>query len=72
MLPNLIAHFRKDFPKNQDLLEISILDSDIKIVGFKHKEVQLRLTKLIEKLKQYEFPTHWENIPSLIEDSSIV
>jgi hypothetical protein len=51
MLPNLIAHLIEDFPEEQDLLEISIQDSDIKIVGFKNKEVKLRVTKIIEKLK---------------------
>ncbi len=71
MIPNLIAHLIEDFSEDQDLIEISIQDSDIKIVGFKNKEVKLRVTKIIEKLKQYEFPPHWENIPSLIEGSSI-
>ncbi len=69
MLSNIISHLRKDFPQNQDLLEISIQGSNIKIVGFKNKEVHLRLTKLIEKLKQYQFPAHWENTLSLIEGS---
>jgi hypothetical protein len=51
MIPNIMENMRKFYPNNKDLLKIKIYGKDIKIVGFKNKEVQLRLTKLIEKIK---------------------
>jgi hypothetical protein len=51
MIPNIMAYLRNYYPLNKDLIEISIQGANIKIVGFKNKEIQLRLTKLIEKIK---------------------
>lgn len=67
MLTNINNHFRNLYPNNQDLLEISVQSSNIKIVGFKHKEIELRLAKILEKIKSHNFPAHWDNIMSLIE-----
>jgi hypothetical protein len=64
-----MTYLRKFYPLNKDLIEISIQGTKIKIVGFKHKEIKLRLTKLIEKLKKYRFPAHWDNILSMIDGS---
>ena len=51
MIPAITAYLRSNYPQNDDLLEITMQGANIKVVGFKNKEIQLRLTKLIEKIK---------------------
>jgi hypothetical protein len=50
MIPDIMEKMRIYFPLNQDLFDIAIIDDNIKLVGFKNKEVRLKLTKLIEKI----------------------
>jgi hypothetical protein len=55
MLENFFKHLRTDFPLNEDLFEIDVKenasDYSIKIVGYKHHEILLRLTNNLEQLK---------------------
>ena len=37
------------------------------ITGFKHNEVQLKVSKIIEKLKSHKFPDYWKNVINLLE-----
>ncbi len=61
-------HFKKQFPSNQDFLDISIRNGNtLKISGFKHNQVQIQVAKFVEKMKYYQFPYHWENLIELIE-----
>jgi hypothetical protein len=39
----------------------------LKISGFKHNQIQIKVTTFVEKMKSYQFPEHWENVMDLIE-----
>lgn len=47
-------------------MKISVEGQKIKIVGFKHQDVSLKLGQILEKIKTYEFPEHWEDIIKMI------
>lgn len=68
MLSNINKHFKNLYPNNPDLINISLLDSFIKIAGFKHKEVQKSLWKILIELVSHNIPKHWENVISLLDD----
>ena len=52
---------------NQDLIGITVEDNKIKITGFKHNEILLKVYNIIERIKTYKFPDYWNNVINLIE-----
>ena len=58
---------QKKITGNGNLVDIKFENNnDIKIIGFKHKEVKNEVSKIIDKARTYNFPDFWDFKPDLI------
>jgi len=54
MLNKITEYIKTDYPDNEDLVKIELQDDlSIKIVGFKHQEIKLRLKKILDNMNKY-------------------
>ena len=52
---------------NGDVVDIKAEpNKDLKIIGFKHNEIKIEISKIIDKLKGYNFPDFWEDTVELL------
>jgi hypothetical protein len=57
----------KDYTGNGDIVDIKTEpNKDLKIIGFKHNEIKIELSKIIDKAKAYNFPEYWEDTVELL------
>jgi hypothetical protein len=66
ILQKINFFFKQDYPLNSDLFDIIIKNDKNKITGHKHREILLKLTDIIEKLKSNRFPDYWTDVFDLI------
>jgi hypothetical protein len=57
----------KDYTGNGDIVDIKTEpNKDLKIIGFKHNEIKIEVSKIIDKAKTYNFPEYWEDTVELL------
>ena len=57
----------KDYTGNGDIVDIKTEpNKDLKIIGFKHNEIKIEVSKIIDKAKAYNFPEYWEDTVELL------
>ena len=44
----------------------------LKITGFKHLEIKIEISKIIDKVKAYNFPSYWEDTIELLTSDTQV
>lgn len=44
----------------------------LKITGFKHREIKNEISKIIDKVKAYNFPSYWEDTIELLTSDTQV
>ena len=63
----------KDYTGNGDIVDIKTEpNKDLKIIGFKHNEIKIEVSKIIDKAKAYNFPEHWEDTVELLTSNEQV
>ena len=62
-------------PGNGDFIDLKLeANNDIKIMGFKHKEIKIEVQKIIDRAKSYNLPDYWEDQVELLtkEDNEVM
>ncbi len=58
---------KKKYSGNGDIVDIKAEpNNDLKIIGFKHNEIKIEISKIIDKAKAYNFPDYWEDTVELL------
>ena len=58
---------KKKYSGNGDFVDIKAdPGKDLKIIGLKHNEIKIEVSKIIEKAKAYNFPDNWEDTVELL------
>ena len=53
---------RKKYSGKGDLVDIKAEpNKDLKIIGFKHNEIKIEISSIIDKAKDYNFPEFWDD-----------
>jgi len=63
----------KKYSGNGEIVDIKAEpNKDLKIVGFKHNEIKIEISKIIDKAKAYNFPKFWEDTVELMTSNEQV
>jgi hypothetical protein len=58
---------KKNYSGKGDFIDIKAEpNEDLKIVGFKHNEIKIEISNIIDKAKYYNFPDFWEDTVELL------
>jgi hypothetical protein len=58
---------KKNYSGMGDFIDIKAEpNEELKIVGFKHNEIKIEISKIIDKAKYYNFPDFWEDTVELL------
>jgi c-di-GMP-related signal transduction protein len=74
---NLLAEIKnkinKKYTGQGDFVDINRdLNESLKIIGFKHFEIKIEISKIIDKVKAYNFPYYWEDTIELLTSDTQV
>jgi hypothetical protein len=74
---NLLAEIKnkinKKYTGQGDFVDINRdLNESLKIIGFKHLEIKIEISKIIDKVKAYNFPYYWEDTIELLTSDTQV
>lgn len=59
--------FQQKYSGGGDFLDIKQDGNDnLKVVGKKHNLIRIEVSKILDKMKQYNFPAEWEQIEQLL------
>ena len=62
-----ITELKDKIMKNSDIVGIYAESNNyLKIVGFRHNDIKIEISYIIEKAKAYNFPTSWEDTMELV------
>ena len=48
------------------------MHNDIKIIGFKHKQIKQEISKIIDDAKIFNFPDFWEDTVQMLTSEQVI
>ena len=64
---------KKKYSGNGEIVDIKAdPGEDLKIIGFKHNEIKIEVSKIMDKAKAYNFPDYWEDTVELLTSNDQV
>ena len=64
---------KKKYSGNGEIVDIKAdPGKDLKIIGFKHNEIKIEVSKIMDKAKAYNFPDYWEDTVELLTSNDQV
>ena len=67
LLQEIKIKIEQKFTGQGDFVNLNRDENDrLKITGFKHLEIKIEISRIIDKVKAYNFPNYWEDTIELL------